>query len=68
MASLEAIWKIVSDYYGLKKWFSGMISWERVEGAPEKGVGSVRRCVTRLPTDEEGKYSFVVETRYFTLN
>ncbi|GLJ29965.1 hypothetical protein SUGI_0592400 [Cryptomeria japonica] len=58
MAPLEVVWKIVSDFYESYKWFPGMKSCERVEGAPEKGVGSVRRCVTSV---QEGNDSFGVE-------
>ncbi|GLJ29968.1 hypothetical protein SUGI_0592530 [Cryptomeria japonica] len=58
MAPLEVVWKIVSEFYESHKWFPGMKSCERVEGAPEKGVGSVRRCVT---SGQEGSDSFGVE-------
>ncbi|GLJ29964.1 hypothetical protein SUGI_0592390 [Cryptomeria japonica] len=58
MAPLEVVWKIASDFYELHKWFPGMKSCERVEGAPEKGVGSLRRCIT---SGQEGSDSFGVE-------
>ncbi|GLJ29973.1 hypothetical protein SUGI_0592630 [Cryptomeria japonica] len=61
MAPLEGVWKIASDYYELKKWFPGMVSCERVEGAPEQGVGSVRRCSVPIAALQEGSDSFVVE-------
>ncbi|GLJ29972.1 hypothetical protein SUGI_0592620 [Cryptomeria japonica] len=60
MGSLEVVWKIASDYYELQKWFPGMKSCERVEGAPEKGVGSVRRCI-RASRSENSRDTFVVE-------
>ncbi|GLJ29983.1 hypothetical protein SUGI_0592740 [Cryptomeria japonica] len=61
MAPLEVVWKIASDYYELKKWFPGMKSCERVEGAPERGLGSVRRCIICLPSDEESRDFFFAE-------
>ncbi|GLJ29977.1 hypothetical protein SUGI_0592680 [Cryptomeria japonica] len=61
MAPLEGVWKITSDYYEVKKWFPGMKSCERVEGAPEQGVGSVRRCIISLPSDEESTEFFLRE-------
>ncbi|GLJ29979.1 hypothetical protein SUGI_0592700 [Cryptomeria japonica] len=61
MAPLEGVWKIAREHYGIDKWFPGMKSCERVEGAPLQGVGSVRRCTMRLQPDEEGSDSFAVE-------
>ncbi|GLJ29981.1 hypothetical protein SUGI_0592720 [Cryptomeria japonica] len=61
MAPLEVVWKITSDYYEIHKWFPGMYSCERVEGAPDQGVGSVRRCLTSLPSDEESSEFFLLE-------
>ncbi|GLJ29970.1 hypothetical protein SUGI_0592570 [Cryptomeria japonica] len=58
MAPLEVVWKITRDFYGLHKWFPGMKSSERVEGAPEQGVGSVRRCIRPL---HDGTESCVLE-------
>ncbi|GLJ29985.1 hypothetical protein SUGI_0592760 [Cryptomeria japonica] len=61
MAPLESVWKIASDYYEMHKWFPDMKLCERVEGAPEQGVGSVRRCITSLPSDQESTDSIALE-------
>ncbi|GLJ29984.1 hypothetical protein SUGI_0592750 [Cryptomeria japonica] len=60
-APLEGVWNITSEYYEMHKWFPGMKLCERVEGAPEQGVGSVRRCITSLPSEEESTDSFGLE-------
>ncbi|GLJ29971.1 hypothetical protein SUGI_0592590 [Cryptomeria japonica] len=61
MATLESVWKITKDFYDIHKWFPGMKSCERVEGAPEQGVGSVRCCITSFLSDEESSDFFFIE-------
>ncbi|GLJ29975.1 hypothetical protein SUGI_0592650 [Cryptomeria japonica] len=34
---------------------------ERVEGVPEQGVGSLRCCITSLPSDQESTDFFLLE-------
>ncbi|KAH9300600.1 hypothetical protein KI387_012183, partial [Taxus chinensis] len=53
-APLEIVWEIVSDYYELLKWFPGVTSCERVEGAPLQGVGCIRRCTVPSPPERDG--------------
>ncbi|KAH9300375.1 hypothetical protein KI387_011958, partial [Taxus chinensis] len=51
---LEIVWEIVSDYYELHKWFPGLKSCERVEGAPHQVVGCIRHCTIQSPPEHDG--------------
>ncbi|GLJ29986.1 hypothetical protein SUGI_0592800 [Cryptomeria japonica] len=60
-APLEGVWKIMSDYYELQKWFPGMVTCKRVDGAPEQGLGCVRYCTGPSPSNPQGSDSFAQE-------
>ncbi|GLJ51578.1 hypothetical protein SUGI_1096250 [Cryptomeria japonica] len=51
--SLQRVWEILNDFYGLKKWQPNLLVCERVEGTPTQGPGCVRSLSFPSPSSPE---------------
>ncbi|KAH9300597.1 hypothetical protein KI387_012180, partial [Taxus chinensis] len=56
VAPLESVWEIMSNFYGFQKWFPGLKSCERVEGALDIRVGCIHYGTD--PFSSDGKESW----------